>query len=142
MRISDWSSDVCSSDLHPHGCIPRRGIKHGPDDPQVGNINADAQAREQGSAAFHLAACGKPHGHPGNAIESPLDIKVARAPGCRMAESGNLQCFPAQETMDLMRDAPLAEQARAQEGDIPADQACETDQNGKASWRERGGPDG
>src|SRR3546814_10205521 len=69
MRISDWSSDVCSSDL----------------------------------------------------------IKVARAPGCRMAESGNLQCFPAQETMDLMRDAPLAEQARAQEGDIHADQACETD---------------
>src|SRR3546814_6652961 len=60
-------------------------------------MNADAQAREQGSAAFHLAACGKPHGHPGNAIESPLDIKVARAPGCRMAESGNLQCFPAQE---------------------------------------------
>src|SRR3546814_10706216 len=44
-----------------------------------------------------------------------------------MAESGNLQCFPAQETMDLMRDAPLAEQARAQEGDIHADQACETD---------------
>src|SRR3546814_13808442 len=69
MRISDWSSDVCSSDL----------------------------------------------------------IKVARAPGCRMAESGNLQCFPAQETMDLLRDAPLAEQARAQEGDIHADQACETD---------------
>src|SRR3546814_10077578 len=29
--------------------------------------------------------------------------------------------------MDLMRDAPLAEQARAQEGDIHADQACETD---------------
>src|SRR3546814_7852199 len=56
-----------------------RSIKHGPDDPQVGNINADAQAREQGSAAFHLAACGKPHGHPGNAIESPLDIKVARS---------------------------------------------------------------
>src|SRR3546814_13483886 len=108
MRISDWSSDVCSSDL-------------------VGNINADAQAREQGSAAFHLAACGKPHGHPGNAIESPLDIKVARAPGCRMAESGNLQCFPAQETMDLMRDAPLAEQARAQECDLHDEQAYDTD---------------
>src|SRR3546814_19638588 len=94
-----------------------RSIKHGPDDPQVGNINADAQAREQGSAAFHLAACGKPHGHPGNAIESPLDIQVARAPGCRMAESGNLQCFPTQETLDLMRHATLTALGRATRGE-------------------------
>src|SRR3546814_2570991 len=29
MRISDWSSDVCSSDLALIGCIPRPGIARG-----------------------------------------------------------------------------------------------------------------
>src|SRR3546814_4079422 len=30
MRISDWSSDVCSSDLHPHAVVRGGGREHRP----------------------------------------------------------------------------------------------------------------
>src|SRR3546814_13015289 len=41
MRISDWSSDVCSSDLHQHGCggheygVRRMFDRH---HPRIGNV--------------------------------------------------------------------------------------------------------
>src|SRR3546814_17116637 len=43
MRISDWSSDVCSSDLLGHDC--RSGLESGGFDPQVGFLHADRPGR-------------------------------------------------------------------------------------------------
>src|SRR3546814_21127233 len=44
MRISDWSSDVCSSDL-----FPAAGALHARPDPQRGTVRGMAQGSEHGA---------------------------------------------------------------------------------------------
>src|SRR3546814_7219755 len=53
MRISDWSSDVCSSDLHPQQ--PGLGLQR-----HVADL-----VQEQGAALRLLEAAGGPHGGAG-----------------------------------------------------------------------------
>src|SRR3546814_12466755 len=80
MRISDWSSDVCSSDLLWHA---REGGEFVHDPPQVANLAHDGagQAREGGLVARHLL---------GIAALQPFGGKLDRG----------------QRVLDLMRDTP------------------------------------
>src|SRR3546814_11852063 len=52
LRISDWSSDVCSSDLH----ADRRAERHTDGRPQqVGDSEGDGEAVEQRAQCFHVS---------------------------------------------------------------------------------------
>src|SRR3546814_600547 len=50
MRISDWSSDVCSSDLHVLALAG--GVAHGPIQPGDGHVDDDQRGREEGHFAL------------------------------------------------------------------------------------------
>src|SRR3546814_17666385 len=54
MRISDWSSDVCSSDLIPAGLRGEAHAGRTPDEPLVGGLRM--LEREIGDAARNLAS--------------------------------------------------------------------------------------
>src|SRR3546814_10372001 len=64
MRISDWSSDVCSSDLQAAVALPDRGangfddddIRHGSNLPGVQRRRPDAASRTSSSAAAPMKA--------------------------------------------------------------------------------------
>src|SRR3546814_2957782 len=45
MRISDWSSDVCSSDLHPQIAVMGAGRARAAPDPRAGPRHGDGGAR-------------------------------------------------------------------------------------------------
>src|SRR3546814_14765601 len=78
MRISDWSSDVCSSDLDPHRAAPdgaqrqevrrRRGIALDRDGARaaIGRARLDGEAAPAVAPHLHAVA-----GHP---VEGDLDI--------------------------------------------------------------------
>src|SRR3546814_5335934 len=70
MRISDWSSDVCSSDLHHHGCYHhQRHVEHveivveaveavdHDEHHEVHDDGADQGLQGKTQIAVHLAAC-------------------------------------------------------------------------------------
>src|SRR3546814_19794104 len=77
MRISDWSSDVCSSDLPGHPCGPRGRPGPGPPD-----VRLRAVARDLASAPVrHLS--GEPAGAD---LETPAPAPAA---GC---EIGRASC--------------------------------------------------
>src|SRR3546814_3683254 len=69
MRISDWSSDVCSSDLHRH-VRPH-------DQPGPRLCTASVQPPGGGAAAARARA-GPPEGAPQKGLNSPLTVSRPR----------------------------------------------------------------
>src|SRR3546814_8020035 len=93
MRISDWSSDVCSSDLHHQRLTPEHLLKVLLDD-------------EEGLARNLIRQAG---GKPEAAVKA-VDEALARQPKVEGAGAGQL--YLAQETNDLFGQAEkLAEEA-------------------------------
>src|SRR3546814_14628479 len=83
MRISDWSSDVCSSDLDPRGARPRRRGEHG--------LRAEPRRRERG-----------PHRQPQHGAQHPPlgpvqhgarpDVLPPRGAAALLPEIGRASC--------------------------------------------------
>src|SRR3546814_3722241 len=58
MRISDWSSDVCSSDLHLQDCGRHRPAAAG-GDPQLGPLHDTAALPSESEEAGHRPSRGR-----------------------------------------------------------------------------------
>src|SRR3546814_3176649 len=56
MRISDWSSDVCSSDLHRDHRLRGRRASDATDQPRA-DLSTAAEAAETGSGAWYGRCC-------------------------------------------------------------------------------------
>src|SRR3546814_17593710 len=54
MRISDWSSDVCSSDLTIKGNAKRNAERHGEEDPERQETIEEGQALALGGWGVHI----------------------------------------------------------------------------------------
>src|SRR3546814_1932812 len=67
MRISDWSSDVCSSDLHRQLLAVRASARRAPD--LAGGALRQAAARDRAPAEFHSPLQGQ--GQQGDAGAEP-----------------------------------------------------------------------
>src|SRR3546814_19537216 len=83
MRISDWSSDVCSSDLHDAVAAYGGPLVHGPQAPGGSGRHAPRPARLYDALAdrrlLDAAAGGAPENHDlVRAFGAPADDRVAR----------------------------------------------------------------
>src|SRR3546814_4421543 len=78
MRISDWSSDVCSSDLR----AMRRALRHGVEvGPQIAAFAAQYVVDLRDVGVELLAVAGPAHGEPGVAA-AHRGLEIGRA-SCR-----------------------------------------------------------
>src|SRR3546814_8584142 len=77
MRISDWSSDVCSSDL----ALPQRPeCPRRADDRQVGNVE---MGRDLGQLVGHSRAAGNTRHHASCAFEDAFEHSQLGRASCR-----------------------------------------------------------
>src|SRR3546814_2120367 len=91
MRISDWSSDVCSSDLHPRRCHELRPNGQYADAFRdlVLPPSGQSRFRERGSLAREsLPAVLTPRPHNGYQVEGPFCLfpLVTTVDACRSEE--------------------------------------------------------
>src|SRR3546814_9977126 len=88
MRISDWSSDVCSSDLGQYGDCPQaQTLLSGLEG--VGHFIADAACDADPLRAFivdDLGATAQIKANPGRAIAPPIDWRLYK-------ERHQVECF-------------------------------------------------
>src|SRR3546814_1521420 len=87
MRISDWSSDVCSSDLLPHqledeAAPARRPLAAPPGDAEVDDVRLLARADEYVVFAFEIAVRDTRRVHRLERFEQALEEESGRA-SCR-----------------------------------------------------------
>src|SRR3546814_4258824 len=102
MRISDWSSDVCSSDLQAAVALPDRGangfddddIRHGSNLPGVQRRRPDAASRTSSSAAAPMKATNTEPRSSSSKVSSEAPVAkretlpARRAPSTPMAKIG------------------------------------------------------
>src|SRR3546814_12104337 len=134
MRISDWSSDVCSSDLVGIG---RRLPQKGENDVEtlIGMVDEDVLRadRRETVATMFADAFGETRRVSGEFEVGAVDIDERR------------QRREADETADLGDDRLMPLNIGTQHlGDLgghidPEPQQDPADESGRAAWRERGG---
>src|SRR3546814_5022430 len=88
-RISDWSSDVCSSDLHFFD-RRRAGAERGR---KIGFVGADAHPLDGFDDRFHADLAGGADRHQvARLFEAPADCMLARAARAAAVEIGRASC--------------------------------------------------
>src|SRR3546814_17135909 len=106
MRISDWSSDVCSSDLHmpARRTVARRNVLAGgkarrtvdgdalvvPQDVQASQLQVAGEADRLMVDAFHQAAVAGDH--PGAMIDQVVPDHLVRSEEGRVGKEGGRTC--------------------------------------------------
>src|SRR3546814_11426348 len=119
MRISDWSSDVCSSDL--------------------GSLFARARAfPDQFYGQLALERLGRPIPAPA-AVERPVEISASER--AAFANRSVVRAVKALGQMGYWEDQSKFARAIANNDDSDADNYLAVEQIGRASWRERVGQD-
>src|SRR3546814_11326903 len=122
MRISDWSSDVCSSDLSPAEAFPKSLC-----------LRLERSADREHDAVLRNLA-GRAREHVVTLADAGVDIghaEVKRLPACRSADRPvAVAAVQAAERTDGVAIMRFQREGRFRNGEI-----------GKASWRERVGQD-
>src|SRR3546814_5962445 len=101
MRISDWSSDVCSSDLIRELSLADRSV-HGPRDPPETLRKRRRQKRARPEDA-HPAAARSPRCHPAPPLAKPMADQLPCCPHHHLAQKPTRSEEHTSELQSLMR---------------------------------------
>src|SRR3546814_5274800 len=95
MRISDWSSDVCSSDLIRELSLADRSV-HGPRDPP-GRLRKRRRQKRARPEDAHPAAARSPRCHPAPPLAKPMADQLPCCPHHHLAQKPTSQTSRSEE---------------------------------------------